>query len=174
MTVEEIRFEALVDRVHDPLVRYLRRRSTVQDAEEVMSEVLLTLWRRLDAVPQGEPLPWCYAVARRALANHRRAGRRRLALVDRLYRQPRYEPEAEAEHPELTAAVARLSEADRELILLWSWEGLEPREIAQVLDTTPNAVSLRLSRLKRKIAATMRQNEPRAGHREGGDQEASP
>jgi RNA polymerase sigma-70 factor (ECF subfamily) len=60
--------------------------------------------------------------------------------------------------------LAGLDEADRELLRLWAWEQLEPREIAVVLDTTPNAVSLRLSRAKKKVARSIeRQNGTAAG-----------
>jgi RNA polymerase sigma-70 factor, ECF subfamily len=162
------RFEQLIADVHDPLERYLRRRAPRHDADDVMGDVLLTLWRRLDAVPDTSPLPWCYGVARRALANHRRGNRRRLQLVAKLGAQPpaHFDPDGAVDHPELAAALAAVSPDDRELIALWAWEGLEPREIAVVLDTTPNAVSLRLTRVKKKLArAINRQDVPPGGHR---------
>lgn len=163
------RFEALVAEVHEPLDRYLRRRANSHDADDVMSEVLLTLWRRLDAIPQPTPLPWCYGVARRALANHRRADRRRLHLVQRLEAQPPRGYGDEEDHPELATALASLSPAEREIVILWAWEELEPREIAVVLETTPNAVSLRLSRARKKLAAELaRQNAGGAGHIQDG------
>ena len=163
------RFERLVAEVHDPLVRYLRRRTPADDADDVMGDVLLTLWRRLDAVPDAAPLPWCYGVARRALANHRRGTRRRLQLVAKLEAQPplTVDPEGADDHPELAAALDELSTDERELITLWAWEGLEPREIAVVLDLTANAVSLRLSRVRKKLARTMqRQVAASSGHKE--------
>lgn len=46
--------------------------------------MLLVLWRRADDIPGDAPLPWCYAVARRCLANHRRSAQRRLRLLSRL------------------------------------------------------------------------------------------
>jgi RNA polymerase sigma-70 factor, ECF subfamily len=162
------RFEALVAEVHEPLDRYLRRRANSHDADDVMGDVLLILWRRLDAIPQPTPLPWCYGVARRALANHRRSERRRLQLVGRVEREPQLPP-GEDEHPELAAALATLSAADREIIALWAWEDLEPREIAVVLETTPNAVSVRLSRLRKRLAdEILRQNPTGAGHIQDG------
>lgn len=163
------RYERLIAEVHDPLVRYLRRRTSAHDTDDVMGDILLTLWRRLDAVPEGARLPWCYGVARRALANHRRSHRRRLLLVTKLEAQPpaTYDPAGSHDHPELAAAVAALPAADRELVALWAWEGLEPREIAAVLETTPNAVSLRLSRVKKQLARMLEpQDRAAAGHKE--------
>ena len=52
------RFEALVADVYDPLQRYIRRRVAVDEAGDVLSDVLLTMWRRLEDVPEGAVLPW--------------------------------------------------------------------------------------------------------------------
>ena len=53
------------------------------------------------------------------------------------------------------AAISRLSDSEAEIVRLWAWDRLEPREIAVVLDLTPNAVSVALSRAKRKLAAEL-------------------
>ena len=160
------RFEALVAEVHDPLARYLARRAPRDDVDDVLGDVLLTLWRRLDDVPGAAPVPWCYGVARRSLANHLRGNQRRLQLVRRLEAQPPvgFDASGTAEHPELAAALEALSGSERELVALWAWEGLEPREIAKVLGTTANAVSLRLSRVRKKLTREIaRQKGPAAG-----------
>lgn len=170
------RFEAVATEVYEPLQRFMRRRAAPDEAEEAFGDTLLTLWRRLDDVPDDAVLPWSYGVARRTLANRRRAVRRRLRLVERIASRPApatvTDPAESDDHPELTAALAALPEADREILTLWAWEELEPREIAVVLDTTANAVSLRLSRAKAKLAAEMgRQDRPPAGHEAGGHAE---
>jgi RNA polymerase sigma-70 factor (ECF subfamily) len=68
--------------------------------------------------------------------------------------------------PELAAALVELPPADQEILRLWAWEQLEPREIAQALGSTPNAVSLRLGRARKKLAdALSRQDPPAAGHK---------
>lgn len=132
-----------------------------------MGDVLLTLWRRLDDVPGPEALPWCFGVARRALANQRRADMRRLRLVERLEAQPPtwIDPEGTEQHPELAAALATLTDAEREVVVLWAWEGLEPRQIATVVESNANAVSLRLTRAKKKLAREILRQDPHgAGH----------
>jgi RNA polymerase sigma-70 factor (ECF subfamily) len=167
-TAQRRDFEALVASVHEPLMRYLGRRAPAADADDVMGDVLLTLWRRLDDVPQVDPLPWCYGVARRALANHRRGSERRGRLLERLRRQPPAVVDLSGadEQPELAAALAALPDADRELLVLWAWEQLEPREIATVLQITPNAASVRLSRARKKVARHMTRKDPASsGHK---------
>lgn len=66
------RFESVAAHVFDPLQRCLRRCAAAEDAADVSSATLLTIWRRFDGVPSDDARPWCYGVARRALANHRR------------------------------------------------------------------------------------------------------
>ena len=165
------RFEAIAAEVYDPLQRYLRRRASAEESGDVFSDVLLTVWRRLDEVPSDAVLPWSYGVARRTLSNHRRAAQRNLRLVQRLEseRQPVSEGDPadaiEAADPVLAEALAGLPAADQEILRLWAWEQLEPREIAHALGSTANAVSLRLSRARKKLAESLtRQDPPPPGH----------
>jgi RNA polymerase sigma-70 factor (ECF subfamily) len=150
------------------LQRYLRRRAPADETGDVMADVLLTLWRRLDDIPEGAALPWSYGVARRTLANHRRASTRHLRLVERLEAErppPQDHDPGSFRDSELADAVAGLPTADQEVLRLWAWEQLEPREIAQVLGSTANAVSLRLSRARKKLADSMsRQDLTDSGH----------
>ena len=163
----------MVDVVYEPLQRYLGRRAQPADVSELLNDSLLVIWRRLDHVPPDDPLPWSYGVAKRCLANHRRGAQRRLRLVGRVIdRAPRdsfasLHPSPEFDNLQLETALAELDESDRELVRLWAWEQLEPREIAVVLDTTPNAVSLRLTRAKKKIAASIERQDLAAAGQEG-------
>lgn len=159
------RFETVVSDVFDPLQRYLRRRLPADQVDDVLSDTLLVMWRRLDDIPRDAALPWCYSVARKNVANRRRSDRRRLALVEKLAAQLNPINGGEPEDLELEEALATLPEADRELLHLWAWEQLEPREIAIVTGLTANAVSLRLTRAKKKLEKEMtRQNPTGAGH----------
>jgi RNA polymerase sigma-70 factor (ECF subfamily) len=171
------RFEAVADEVFEPLQRFLRRRIGSDQAEEVLSETMLTVWRRLDDLPSDGALPWCYGVARRTMANARRGEQRRLRLVQRLESEP--SPRSESDPAEagpdadLATALEQLSGDDREILRLWAWEQLEPREIALVLDTTVNAATLRLSRARTRLGKHLkRQNSDPSGHeRMNGTQE---
>ena len=165
------RFEALVAVTYEPLQRYLLRRTDPATADDVLGDVLLVLWRRLDDVPPDAAPAWAYGVARGCLANSRRSAVRQERVVLRLAQ------EREAEKPEpdeaLDEAMRALPEADRELLRLWAWEQLAPREIALALGISANAVSIRLHRAKQKLKELLqaRKDGDDAGHsgvREGG------
>ncbi|MFG2959011.1 RNA polymerase sigma factor [Streptomyces sp. NPDC048291] len=167
------RFESLAHVVTESLHRYLVRRTSPDMVEDVLSETMLVLWRRMDEVPglgtgsgpgrgpgtlpdRDAVLPWCYGVARHCLANARRADGRRLRLVERLIGARQESPAVAADHSDLHAALGTLSELDREVVRLWAWEGLAPRQIAEATGMTPNAVSMRLHRAKKKLAEKLR------------------
>ena len=150
------RFEELYAANCGPILGYvLRRTDNPDDAADVIAETFLTAWRRLDAVPAGdEARLWLYGVARRVLANYRRGERRRAVLADRLraelaagYRPPPHTGEL----AEFAAAFRSLAEADREVLALVGWEGLDRGQAAAVLGCSPNAVRIRLHRARRRL-----------------------
>lgn len=160
----EARFTALVAAVYEPLQRYAARRVDHAEVPDVVSETLLVLWRRLDEVPAGAELPWAYGVARHCVANQQRSAVRRHRLWQRAASDaaagalvdPGRAPSDDDLDADVAAALDELGDRDRELVLLWAWEGLQPREIAVVLGTSANAVSLRLSRARRRLRTRLR------------------
>jgi RNA polymerase sigma factor (sigma-70 family) len=154
------RFEAVYQAQHGPILGYvLRRTDNPDDAADVIGEVFLTAWRRLDDMPADpDARLWLYGVARRVLANHHRGERRRSALTERL----RADLAAAYRPPEFTGALAqigaafrRLPDADRELLSLSAWEGLGNGQIAAVLGCSRNAVRIRMFRARKRFAREM-------------------
>jgi RNA polymerase sigma-70 factor (ECF subfamily) len=146
------RFERLyrdhADRVH----AYARRRSDAATADEVVADVFLVAWRRLNRVPD-EPLPWLLAAARRVLANHRRSVRRAAALHDRLGATLMPSGSGSGSRDRgLLAALSEIGERDRELLLLIAWEGLSQAEVAEALGIRQPTVATRLHRARRRLA----------------------
>ena len=166
------RFERVFAEVYGPLQRYVRRRAGAAVVDDVVADTLLVLWRRLDVVPADAELAWCYGAARRCLANHRRADERRDRLARRMPagRRPA-DGEAIEPDPELIAALDELSADDRELVRLWAWEQLAPRELAVVFGISANAASIRLHRAKRRLTERLEagKNDSSTGHKPVGD-----
>jgi RNA polymerase sigma-70 factor (ECF subfamily) len=161
-------FQALVAEVYGPLQRYLRRRTDEDTAADVLGDVLVVMWRRQADIPPEASVAWCYGVARGCLANAQRGSRRHLTLLRRLAAEPPAEPLADTagEDPALAEALQSLAVRDREVLRLWAWEQLTASQIAQVLDVTPNAASIRLHRAKEKLKQELlRRKDPDAsGH----------
>jgi RNA polymerase sigma-70 factor (ECF subfamily) len=154
------RFEAVYASARDPLVRYLARRAAPDAVEDLFADAMVVAWRRVEAVPLGAEIPWMLGVARKVLANHRRAAGRFGRLLEGLARvEPRRRdlgaaPDAVGD-PELAAALASISAADAEILRLAAWDELSPREIAAVLEISANAASVRLHRARRRLRAEL-------------------
>ncbi|WP_354697340.1 RNA polymerase sigma factor [Paraconexibacter sp. AEG42_29] len=134
------------------VLAYARRRTDAASADDVVADVFATAWRRADVIPEADPLPWLYAVARRVLANQRRAAGRRAALSDVLGVLARTrEPPAPHQSLPVLEALAALSPADRELLMLTAWEGLDAAQVATVLGCSTGAVHTRLHRARRRL-----------------------
>jgi RNA polymerase sigma-70 factor, ECF subfamily len=150
----DARFSAVFRR-HLPAVRrYVLRRAWPDAVDDVVAETFLAAWRRLEELPE-DPLPWLLATAHRCLANHRRGALRGAALIERLRAEPRPEPADEhrraAQRESIARAFGRLSDAERELLMLTEWDGLSPARVARVLGVSSTSARARIYRARRKL-----------------------
>jgi RNA polymerase sigma-70 factor, ECF subfamily len=158
----------LYERYAGPVHRYALRRSDGETADEVVAQVFMVAWRRRSAVPE-DALPWLYGVARRALAEQRRGAARRKRLGERLRGEVIEETPCPVLLDEgLAGALRRLSQGDREALLLRYWEELEPAQIAQVMGCSRATMAVRLHRarlrLRRELEAAGAQPEEDQEH----------
>jgi RNA polymerase sigma-70 factor (ECF subfamily) len=152
----------------------LRRTAQPSDAHDAVSETFLTAWRRRDDLAKHEdPLPWLYGVARRVLANQRRAGRRRERLEAKLAGERAgadgVEPVESLDQPVLRA-LRRLRPLDQEVLRLVAWEGLTPARIAAVLGCSANAAAIKLHRARKRLREELEKASRPAGQFSNGSQ----
>ena len=156
-----VRLEELFASHAEAVLAYAQRRTDPTSAQDVVSEVFVVAWRRLDDVPL-DAMPWLLACARRVLANERRSTQRRSALVGRLAETAvpgMYWPDVEDRS--LARALSTLSDSDRELLLLLTWEEVTVAQAATVLDCSRHTLAMRLYRARRRLArALSREKEP--------------
>jgi RNA polymerase sigma-70 factor (ECF subfamily) len=164
-------FEDLFRRTRVDLLRYLTRRSgSPEEAADLLAETYLIAWRRFEAIPAGEQARlWLFGAARNLL--RKGASRRRTAdlLNERLAgelsaAQQLAEATSEDRSQFVLKALAELGEQDREILTLVAWEGLQPREIACVMDMSANRVRVRLHRARAKLRRQLRPARPGADH----------
>lgn len=166
------RFEAIYEAHYRAVLAYARRRATgPADVQEAVAETFTIAWRRLAEVPDGDAaLPWLYGVARRVLANQRRGNRRRNDLSVRLRGQHAATLEIEStvlaseERRTVLAALARLREADQEILRLAVWEELSHRDIAGIVGCSEASVAVRVHRARTRLGREIGKEERRAGH----------
>ena len=154
----EQRLDALFAEHGPDLVAYCGWRAvSTSDAQDAVSDVFLTAWRRLDDVP-GDAIAarvWLYATARRVIANQRRSSRRRSALQQRLLHEarPAHDRLSTREEALVHEALELLGPRDREVLLLSEWEGLSAAEIASVQGCLTVTARGRLHRARRRFRA---------------------
>ncbi|HLI52057.1 MAG TPA: RNA polymerase sigma factor [Thermomicrobiaceae bacterium] len=158
MSGDQPALSVLVTRHHGPLLGYLYRlvNGDRQLAEDLVQEAFLRLLRQR-SYRAGRPVkPWLYAIATNLARDHfksaavRRAGRDSddsgvlLVLADTA---PGPEDHALASErgSEVRAALARLSEEHRVVLVLRFYQGFSLQEIADTLEIPLGTVKSRLS-----------------------------
>lgn len=153
----ELQFRALYDGNFAAVLGYaLRRVEQPADAADVVSEVFLVAWRRLDEAPPGDGRPWLFGIARHILSNYHRGLRRRQRLGgrlrDALERDVAPDPATGvAEWDRIRRVLLRLRPDDRELLMLVGWDGLTPTEAAGVVGIAPGTARMRLARARQRF-----------------------
>jgi RNA polymerase sigma-70 factor (ECF subfamily) len=152
MTRQE--FEQLYRQHAGAVLAYARRRTTREAADDVVADVFLIAWRRVDDVP-AEPLPWLLGVARRMLANQRRGEYRGAALRDRIHSQQVSRVGAPLSDDGPSGAVRALwslNPSDQELLMLIAWDRLTRAQAAEALGISAGTLAVRLHRARRRLA----------------------
>jgi RNA polymerase sigma-70 factor (ECF subfamily) len=153
-------FGILVERLRAPLTGYLggllRRRG--DDVEELAQETFLIAWQKLRSLRDPARFGgWIYRIARNLASKQARVVRT-VPLAD--------DPPANCGEPQqderlvsLAAAVARLSEAHREVILRKHFGSDSGEKIARELGIAPGTVWSRLSRAYAELRAMLVEQE---------------
>lgn len=122
-------------------------------AEEVTQDSFLQLLRHWSKVRDYDrPEAWVRRVALRLAVKTARREQRQAALVTRLRPQQVEELPAFPVAPETMTALRSLPVKERAAVVLHYLEDRPVDEIADVLDCTPSAVKMRLSRARHHLA----------------------
>ena len=131
-------FAALFHAHYDAVCRYIAARAEPDAVEDVAADTFMAAWRRRDELPD-QPRPWLLGTAAKCLANYRRSAMRSARVGERLASQPApvsasvEDALVRAEQGRaLFAALTSLRDGDRELLLLYHWDGLAPRDVERV------------------------------------------
>lgn len=152
-TGREERFETLFVATRARVAGYVLRRCAASGAPDVLADVYLIAWQRLEELPDGEAaLPWLLVCARNVIANGARKEDRGRVALERLRSQLEHAiPGPDGEAMMARQALGQLSVADREILMLVTWDGLTVAELAETLGCSTTAARIRLHRARRRL-----------------------
>jgi RNA polymerase sigma factor (sigma-70 family) len=163
-------FGMLFDRHAPAIGRYVARRLGPDAADDLVAETFLAAFRRRGRydLAYGDARPWLYGIATRLIGRHRREEVRFFRAIARTGVDPAAEPvadevtdrvAAQAARRELATALARLSQDQRDVLLLVA-SGLAYEETALALGVPAGTVSSRLVRARRKVREALGGQDP--------------
>ena len=140
-----------------------------EDAEDVIQEAYLRLWRQGDDVAERKLTSWlcrvvhnlCIDQTRRRKVIRNRFGQPDAEAADRLPagdRDPEHALLLDQEQEHLLTAMDGLPPETRDLLLMHYFQGMKLQEIADVLDKSLAAVKVQLHRARHALRAVLRTN----------------
>jgi RNA polymerase sigma-70 factor (ECF subfamily) len=158
--------DRLMDRHWGHIVAYLERTADVPDvAQDIAQDVFLRLWQqRVDWQPIGSLRSFLFSVARHLLLNQDKRRWREVRHLPsyraELERRNQETPGESLERAELRAAVDRavasLPRGRREVFVLARIHGLSYKEIADVMEISPQTVANQLSAAVAELRGMLR------------------
>ncbi len=157
----EIVFMEAFDSYSDAIFRFcVVKVSDTERAEDMTQEVFMRFWKSLqEGKDITNPRAFLYTIASNLAKDWYK--RKKSESLD-VHIDNGFTPEGKdlspatlAEYQEALAAMADLEERDREVLYLRFVEGLEPKQIADILGETANVISVRLNRAMAKLRTNM-------------------
>jgi RNA polymerase sigma-70 factor (ECF subfamily) len=159
-------FDAVFERHHDVVFRYVASRVGPATAEDVVGEVFLAAFasrRRFKPSISTSALPWLLGIATRRISRHRDSERRWVAQCQAAQGELPEQEDDDADSrvdaarlgPRLDVALQSVPTRDREPLLLHVLAGLSYEEIAVALDIKPGTVRSRISRGRSRLAGIL-------------------
>jgi RNA polymerase sigma-70 factor (ECF subfamily) len=137
------------------------------EAGEIAQEAFLRAWKHLAGLKQPERFAaWIMEIARNAALDLLRQRPRSAVepgpeIVDHGVAEPAEKIEAIERKQRLRAALAELDDLSRQIVMLRYFQDLSSREIGQMLDLSPAAVDMRLSRARQMLRVRLAHAEER-------------
>jgi RNA polymerase sigma-70 factor (ECF subfamily) len=142
-------FSALVRKHEKPLANFFARNGVYKDVEDLTQQTFLKLWRvRHGWKPTAKFTTFLYLLARQILIDAARAAKRRSGLHERAGAEMdpvEPAPARRGESGDAEAALACLSPALRETVVVVVMQGLAYREAAEALGVPVGTVKSRVS-----------------------------
>lgn len=154
-------FSCVYERHLGTVASYVARRIGSELSEDLTAEVFVRAFRKRAVFrdDHGSALPWLLGIASNLIADHRRAERRRLRMLQRVAASRSVAPEASVGvlAPELVGELLRLPAADRDTLLLVVWGELSYAEAGTALGVPIGTVRSRIARARQRLGTAIGQ-----------------
>lgn len=166
MDARETAYLDLVERHETAILNYvLRLVGDIDVAEDLTQDTFVKAYQARHLMELGDESrdrrrAWLYRIAHNTATDHlRRRGRIRWLPLGRTLTSPLAEPETRAVANEpVVGALGRLSEEQREVLLLFLQAGFSAPEVAQVLGVSAQAARKRLQRAREAFEVAYRES----------------
>lgn len=143
--------------------------ASAEEAEDLMQEAFLRLWRECERVPQQKAAAFLFTVAGNLFLDARKHDQVVLRFQRQVARQapgvasPSENPHARLEYSEtltrIEAALAALPEGQRTVFLMNRMDGMTYNEIAQALELSVKAIEKRMSLALKSLRSALKNQE---------------
>jgi RNA polymerase sigma-70 factor (ECF subfamily) len=156
----------VLDRFWAPLVSYARRILPDGDeAEDIVQETMVRLWdRRAEWTPSQQLQGFLYRITRNLALNEQKRARVRSQWISRSSQEPPNRPPTPLDLAErvqlretLEEAIASLPPRRREVFILARYHGHSYREIAEIMDISPQTVANHMTAALEELRVRLRQ-----------------
>ena len=142
-------FDHLFRRYYPMLCAYAHRLVSLEDAEEIVQEVMLWLWEnREDLIIESSLSQYLFKMTYRRVLNHLTREQAALCEVD----YGRFE---ELDR-KIKEAMAALPDSYREAFVMHRFKELSYKEIAEVLDVSPQTVAYRIQQALKLLRVSLK------------------
>ena len=124
-------------------------------SEDLTQDVFIKVIKYRTSYNQGNFAAWIYTIARNIFSNHYQKTKKERAIIiddDKLESDKETVSESKQEELDhLQKALLKLSNYDRELIVMHRFQEIKYEQIAQIIGSTENAVKVKVHRAIKKL-----------------------
>ncbi|NCS99853.1 RNA polymerase sigma factor [Candidatus Parcubacteria bacterium] len=135
-------------------------------AKELVQETFIRVFEYFKKHEIENVKPFLYKVATNLVIDYFRKKRIKEISIEELYEKQGFEPASSSsqeiisslEIKDILQGLNQLEDGDRQVVMMRYFDGLEPKEIAEILNENSNIISVRLSRAIKKLKELLLKN----------------
>ncbi len=145
--------KVLFDRHHVHVYNFLYKMSGDKVlSEDIAQEVFYKVIKYRSSYKNGKFISWLFTIARNSLKTHFTRDQKTHQDLDSVeFKLIAEQDEKKEDYTHLQKALDKLEESDRELLILNRFQEIKYEELAQIVDSTPGAVKIKVHRAIKKL-----------------------